>query len=140
MKRKSVDDCKTFKDWTLAWIDGSAWKNMSTADNPYANYVEIENYYVKALIGWRGTEGRSIDLGDYQRAVQILERFDVVMLTEWLKYNNQSDYVDAIYPHSSKYLTKKLSGKPVLKKKFGGILMADEVTQHIKYSTQCTDL
>jgi len=25
--------------------------------HPYENYVEIENYYVKSLLGWNGAEG-----------------------------------------------------------------------------------
>lgn len=36
------------------WRDESAWKTRFMHLFPKAVYVEVENYFVKALIGWTG--------------------------------------------------------------------------------------
>lgn len=110
---------KSFKVWMEAWLDGSTWKREISNKYSYENYVEIENYYIKTLIGWKGDENRTININDYRKACCILERhFDVIFLTEWLEHRNQSLLLDRIHPGASGFFIPKVVGKKKFKKKF----------------------
>ena len=109
---------KNFKVWMEAWLDGSTWKREISNKYSYENYVEIENYYIKTLIGWKGDENRTININDYRKACCILERhFDVIFLTEWLEHRNQSLLLDRIHPGASGFFIPKVVGKKKLKKR-----------------------
>jgi len=63
-----------------AWRDNSQWKSEFVAANPGNLYVEIENYYVKALTGWQGNT--TISAVDLEKAKKVLESFDLVFLSD----------------------------------------------------------
>ena len=73
----------TYREWAEAWLDGSEWKKNFVAANPGNNYMEIDNYYVKALIGWNRTaEGilnPPLNESDLERAKEVLQKFDMVL-------------------------------------------------------------
>jgi hypothetical protein len=74
-------NCRTLAQWVSGWRDGSQWKTKFVSQNPGTVYVEVENYYVKSLIGWTGPE--PIGKADLKRAKVILaEHFDFILLTE----------------------------------------------------------
>ena len=93
-----TERCKTLAVWVDAWRDGSTWKNEFMAKNPKSVYVEIENYYVKALSGWVGPQ--PVAEADYERAVAVLNRFDIVFVTEWMKRDIQMGPLEAIFSMS----------------------------------------
>ena len=72
---------RNYHDWVYAWLDGSDWKYNFTAANPGNNYMEIENYYVKALIGWNKESLLGLRIGEeeLERAKGVLESFDIVI-------------------------------------------------------------
>ena len=124
--KREPSKTKQFKVWMDAWLDGSGWKRGISEKYGYENYVEIENYYVKMLISWRGNENRAIDTNDYLKACSVLERhFDVIFVTEWLEYKNQSLFLDRIVPNISKFMVPEVVGKANLKKKLMSTLIGD---------------
>ena len=82
--------------WVAAWRDGSAWKRGFMAKNPGSVYVEIENYYVKMLSGWRGQPGEHLSEQHLERAKETLRRFDVVLLSDWMADDTQVDAMNAV--------------------------------------------
>ena len=66
---RQPEKCKSYRDWVEAWRDESEWKNEFVASNPGNLYVEVENYYVKALTGWMGNT--TIGRKDLERAKQV---------------------------------------------------------------------
>lgn len=89
--KKDMSKCSTMKNWVEAWRDGSKWKSEFMKRNPSSTYVEIENYFVKTLTGWKGPEKVTHD--DLDKAKRVLEQFDVVLLAEWLKNETQSKFL-----------------------------------------------
>lgn len=74
-------NCRTLAQWVDGWRDGSPWKSAFTRQNPGTVYVEVENYYVKSLIGWNGD--RHVGEEDLQLAKKILtEQFDLIILMD----------------------------------------------------------
>lgn len=74
-------NCRTLAQWVDGWRDGSTWKAHFVKQNPGTVYIEVENYYVKSLIGWDGSA--PIGEADLERAKSILsEDFDFVLFTE----------------------------------------------------------
>lgn len=80
---KQTGRCKTLRQWVEGWRDGSPWKAAFVLKNPTSVYVEIENYYVKALSGWRSGDGQVTD-EHFRAAVEIVKRFDIVLLSDWM--------------------------------------------------------
>lgn len=80
---KQTSRCKTLRQWVEGWRDGSAWKASFVRKNPTSVYVEIENYYVKALSGWRSGDGQVTEEHLWM-AVEVVKRFDVVLLSDWM--------------------------------------------------------
>ena len=91
--------CKTLNTWINAWRDGTTWKNMFMKKNPSNVYVEIENYYVKMLSGWHGPG--PVGEQEYQQAVAVLEKMDVILVTEWMKDEMQLYALKTIFTSSS---------------------------------------
>ena len=100
------DKIQTFDHWVDAWSDGHTWKTQYMKKNPYTNYVEVENYYIKSLIGWNG---ESID---YTRALtkakQVLEQFDIIFISEWLKNVTESRLLMELLELDSKDATNNV--------------------------------
>lgn len=116
--KKSPRSCYPFVDWVNAWLDGADYKNAIETNYPGNNYIEIENYYVKALIGWQGgkVEQRSLNEQDYLKACEMLEKFDIILVSEWLAFGNQSDFLNAIHSQATRKLGTFLKGKNQLLK------------------------
>jgi hypothetical protein len=123
--------CKTLSKWVDGWRDGSEWKSQFVKTNPSTVYVEVENYYIKSLVGWDGTW--TIGEKDLQLAKQRVDSMDVILLTQDLSLNNResladvalffSDNLDALRVRSnsgakpSKHLVQQLAADQVRKKK-----------------------
>jgi len=88
--------CKPLSKWVSAWRDGSDWKRRFISTNPRSVYVEIENYYVKMLIGWTGSE--AIGDAELEAAKAVLRHFDVVLVMEWMQDARQIDAMNALFP------------------------------------------
>ena len=89
--KKDMSKCSNFKTWVQAWRDGSEWKTNFILKNPGNTYVEIENYYVKTLSGWKGPE-KANEL-DLSKAKAALEQYDVIILAELLKNESQTNFL-----------------------------------------------
>jgi len=64
---KQTSKCNKLSEWVAAWRDGTSWKTDFIKKNPGTVYVEIENYYVKMLIGWKDPTHK-IDEHDLEEA------------------------------------------------------------------------
>ena len=96
---KQTDRCKTLKQWITAWRDGSKWKTDFINKNPNSVYVEMENYYIKMLIGWKPKNRQSrINRQDLEEAKLVLRSFDLVLLSDWMGDNTQIEAMNAIFP------------------------------------------
>ena len=58
----------------------------------------VSNYYIKSLIGYPEYGAEGIDDREYQLACEVLMKFDIVLITEWM--SNEATF---------KYLSKTLS-------------------------------
>jgi hypothetical protein len=92
---KQPTRCKPFHDWVAAWRDGSTFKKEMQVKNPRNNYVEIENYYTKMLIGWEGKQ--PLTERDLERAKTVLRQFDLVLISEWMGDETQIDAFNAVF-------------------------------------------
>mmetsp|Transcript_10120 Transcript_10120/g.15134 ORF Transcript_10120/g.15134 Transcript_10120/m.15134 type:complete len:398 (+) Transcript_10120:56-1249(+) len=116
---------KSYKVWVDAWLDGSEWKNAFTAANPGNTYMEIENYYVKSLSGWKGVG--NIGEEDLERAKEVLQMFDMVLITEWLLEGGQARMMDTYFKTSrSIQHIKDVKGNSFMKFKYHSFLARDE--------------
>lgn len=77
-----------------AWAEGSPWKRQFRAKNPSSVYVEVENYFVKSLSGWRGG---AVTRQHLEAAKEALQRVDVVLLTEHLGGANTSSLLQSVF-------------------------------------------
>lgn len=92
---KETHKCKPLNIWIDAWRDGSTWKTEFMIKNPSSVYVEVENYYVKALSGWVGPT--PVGEKDYLKAISVLNRFDIVVVTEWMKRIDQINALNLLF-------------------------------------------
>lgn len=81
-----------------AWADGSPWKRQFLAKNPASVYVEVQNYFVKSLSGWTGSQGPA-SREHLQAAKRALESLDVVLLAEQLGAENTSALLEHTFGH-----------------------------------------
>ena len=122
---KTPTKAKSYRIWADSWLDGSEWKNAFIAANPGNTYMEIENYYVKSLSGWRGVG--SIGKEDLERAKDVLQMFDVVLITEWLLEGEQARMMDDFFRISrSIRQIKDVKGNSFVKSKYHTLLASDE--------------
>lgn len=129
------EKCKTLRQWISAWRDGSAWKKDFINTNPRTNYVEIENYYVKTLIGLKEnnelrSSGGKVTQKHLDKAKEVLASLDVVLLMEWLGDDTQATAMNAMFPaenRKSSFLSNKLKGDWHAKQKMTPTLAPDEV-------------
>lgn len=104
---KQTERCKSLKEWVAAWRDGSRWKTDFMAKNPDSVYVEIENYYVKMLSGWRGgSAARKVTAQDLEVAKEVLRSFDLVLLSDWMGDATQIEAMNAIFPGKYAYVVQ----------------------------------
>jgi len=137
---KQTNRCKTLQEWTQAWLDGSPWKDKFVAKNPYSNYVEIENYYVKMLIGWQGHSSsssrglggggasrRRVGMKELEEAKAVLRKFDLVLLSEWMGDSTQVEAMNALFPGRGRIAAgHKVRGDFKAKERLTPKLAADE--------------
>ena len=62
-------------------------------------YVEIENYYVKSLIGWRGD--LPLTEKDFDLAKRRLSQFHIVLLSEAMSSSQTKDFLQAAFASST---------------------------------------
>eukprot|EP00596_Hydrurales_sp_CCMP1899_P008941 CAMPEP_0119047534 /NCGR_PEP_ID=MMETSP1177-20130426/53646_1 /TAXON_ID=2985 /ORGANISM="Ochromonas sp, Strain CCMP1899" /LENGTH=346 /DNA_ID=CAMNT_0007022249 /DNA_START=245 /DNA_END=1282 /DNA_ORIENTATION=+ len=101
---KETHKCQTLKDWIWGWRDGSIWKKNYITKNPRNVYIEIENYYVKALSGWKGGP---VGEKEYGMAKAALEKFDVVFVTEWMDKKDQINAMNSIFSIKQSSIRRK---------------------------------
>jgi hypothetical protein len=77
--------------------DGSKWKSDFTKTNPLTNYIEVENYYTKALIGWIGNETRPLDFTDLEKAKTMLSKFDIILLSDEMRDYNHVEFLRKVF-------------------------------------------
>lgn len=124
---KQTSKCKTLSEWVAAWKDGTPWKTEFINKNPGTVYVEIENYYVKMLIGWKDPNHK-IDEKDLEEAKVILSQFDFVFLTDWMGDDTQIDALNAVFPgRSNVAMGHKIRGDHNARTRLTPTLAADEV-------------
>ena len=90
-----TEKCKSLMTWIEGWRDGSKWKDDFTLKNPGSVYIEVENYYVKALSGWTGPS--PVGELEYNMAVSALDRFDIVFVTEWMDETDQKEAMNTLF-------------------------------------------
>jgi hypothetical protein len=126
------EKCATLQEWVTLWKDSSQHKVTFLKKNPYSVYFEIENYFVKSLIGWKdittaGTYGGKLNDNHLEQAKAILDAFDVVLLTEWMADSSQIDAVNALFPGRNIIATKHmLKGDKKAKERLKDRLAANE--------------
>ncbi len=98
---KQPQKCKNMETWMKAWKDGATLKKTILAKFPLNNYVEIENYYTKLLIGYNAAEwgNRPLNATDLEHAKAMLRKFDLVLITEWLNDESEHNLLDKIHHH-----------------------------------------
>jgi hypothetical protein len=123
---KETSKVRTLRDWVDGWKDGSKWKTDFVRKNPGTVYVEIENYYVKMLTGWKG--GPTVGSNDLEKAKQVLDKFDLVLLVEWMQDDTQITALNAIFPGRTSIAPgQKLKGDTRVKDSLGSKFAKDEV-------------
>lgn len=127
---KETQKCKSLKVWVDAWRDGTDWKTNFMRKNPRNVYIEIENYYVKMLTGWVGPN--PVTEADLDKAKKILEKFDLVLIKEWMEDDSQLSALNAMFPgRTDLALNPKVVGDYRAKERLRKTLAADEVGEFI---------
>lgn len=94
---KNPSKCRTFSEWVNAWRDGTPWKERILLANPDTTYVEVENYFIKNLLGGSVRQS-SIGEPELEQAKKILDKFDIVLLTKWMNDKRQISYMKSLFP------------------------------------------
>ena len=146
--------CKTLEAWIEGWRDGSKWKTNFILLNPRSVYVEVENYYVKALSGWVGPA--PVGEKDYDAAISALNRFDIVFITEWINREDQILAMNSLFSISvdkidvkstnhfrgkrnSQTLGHQVKGDKAARLRLGPSLVNDQVSSALQ-SLNCIDI
>lgn len=134
---KQPHRCKTMQEWIAAWKDGSSHKEAILTKFPLNNYVEIENYYVKLLIGYNHNDRRALTIQDLDRAKIAVQKFDLILITEWLNDETEHNLLHKLYQtfylqNSNReiIIPQKVRGDPKLKIEMSSQLAAKEVSNH----------
>jgi hypothetical protein len=135
---KQPHRCKSMETWIEAWLDGSEFKNTFVKKFPDNNYVEIENYYVKSLIGHiyqsehldiHTQGGEELTSKDLEKAKEMLRKFDVIFITEWMGDDTEMDVVNTIFPGRTQIAPgHKVKGDFRMKERLRPTLAANEVS------------
>lgn len=94
--KKDVKKVFKLREWFDAWCDGSEWKTTFITKNPGNVYVEVQNYYTKALSGWTGPQ--PVTRKELHKAKAALENFDFILIQEWMADITQVDAMTALFP------------------------------------------
>lgn len=86
---RKIEDAKSFIQWT---VDIS-----EKHEKDHRLWACISNYYIKSLIGYPEYGHQEIGEKEYQLACEVLSKFDIILITEWL--NNEATF---------NFLSKKL--------------------------------
>ena len=82
---------RTLRAWVDEWKDDSPWKRDFARRNPGNVYVEVQNYFTKALAGWNAAgAAAAIDAAALSRARAALERFDAIFVVERATWPNHT--------------------------------------------------
>lgn len=134
---KQPQRCKPLRDWIRTWRDGSSHKAAILRKLPSNNYVEIENYYTKLLIGlnYQEKQKRELTREDLSKAKEILRRFDLVLITEWINDESENNLLHSLFRrfyHSETrevIIPQKVKGDAKMKEKLSPVLAPDEVSE-----------
>lgn len=120
--------------WIDHWKDSSTWKKNFTKYHPGSVYIEVENYYVKALTRWDGT--RPVNRQDLEVAKRVIEKFDLVIISEWFNVSSRKVTLDALVSgtETSPFTAALhlLSGNKTMINRLHNVLAPDEVSA-LKY-------
>jgi hypothetical protein len=143
---KKHDKLKTLSEWINGWKDGSPLKTTIQKKFPTNNYVEIENYYTKLLIGYQydinkeSFEQRKLTKDDLEKAKEMLRQFDLIFISEWIndKQHIERKVIHDIYNeyfmkqgNEDKVIAHKIKGDLNIRKKLGPTYAKDEVRTFI---------
>ena len=82
---------RTLRAWVDEWKDDSPWKRDFARRNPGNVYVEVQNYFTKALAGWNAAgAAAAVDAAALARARAALERFDAIFVVERATWPNHT--------------------------------------------------
>jgi hypothetical protein len=77
------------------------WVNKVRSKPPSSFlWVCVSNYYVKSLIGYPAIGGEKIGRSELDLAKQVLEKFDIVLICEWMSRPQTNDYLAAMLNHA----------------------------------------
>jgi len=96
---------RTLREWVDEWKDDSAWKRDFARRNPGNVYVEVQNYYTKALAGWNAAgAAAAVDAAALSRARAALERFDAIFVVERATWPNHTALLRRVLGHDAPLL------------------------------------
>lgn len=96
---------RTLREWVDEWKDDSAWKRDFARRNPGNVYVEVQNYYTKALAGWNAAgAAAAVDAAALSRARAALERFDAIFVVERATWPNHTALLRRALGHDAPLL------------------------------------
>ena len=121
---KKRGKASNMRAWVMNWKDNSTWKQNYTSRYPGNVYVEVENYYVKALSGWTGDH--SINENDLMKAKEALQKFDLIFLSELINKGIQDDVFRSFFSMKFKKVPSSLSIDKNVIKHLTPTLAADE--------------
>jgi hypothetical protein len=131
---KQPQRCRKILDWIEAWADSSRFKKKILAKFPFNNYMEIENYYIKLLIGYDYRVPRNLTNDDLEQAKEVLRKFDLILIAEWLGDESQHNIIHYLHNHfylsgedHDLLLPQKVKGDIKIKEKLLPELIPDEV-------------
>jgi hypothetical protein len=131
---KQPERCKKMLDWIEAWTDSSPFKRKILAKYPFNNYMEIENYYIKLLVGYDYRAPRDLTNDDLEEAKSVLRNFDLVLIAEWIGDESQHNIIHYLYSHfylsnddRDLLIPQKVKGDTKIKEKLSPELIPNEV-------------
>ena len=122
--QKKPGKSSNLRTWVMHWRDNSTWKQNLTSRYPGNVYIEVENYYVKALSGWTGDH--QIDENDLMKAKETLQKFDLVFLSELMNKGIQDDVFRSFFKVPNRKLPTSLASDKRLISQLKNILASDE--------------
>lgn len=95
---RKINSCKKLNEWIKNWKDGGSVKQTMALKYYDNNYIEIQEYYTKALLGWTSidNERRRLNNDDLEKAKAILRKFDLIVISEWLEDDTEADAVSKL--------------------------------------------
>lgn len=127
--QKKPGKASNLRTWVNHWRDSSLWKQNYTRINPATVYIDIENYYIKALTEWDGI--KNITRDDLERAKSVVDQFDIVIVSEMFNLQAQHALLDisvvSVGFEPGKFNYKYLSTDKNMIRQYQSSLASDEV-------------